>query len=174
MNYSGVELEAFEESWLVGWSLVTAFPRIPVEALVDDDGNLDSKNYYPNLKDMVGEALPRNALNALNSVEVWQSLMGYHLEFRDNLLELKIESFQHLQHDYYFDLLQDVVDVNVDVMFVVVVDVDVDDGENVVKVVEDSEVKRRQKKIVKNVVDDNDNYFVVDVDVNVDDEDDDC
>jgi hypothetical protein len=98
MNYLVVELEAFEGNLLVELSLVKVFQLNPVEALEVDDDNLDLKNYPKMMGDKVGEALLRNALNELNSVEVLQNLMAHHLEFQDddNLLEMKIEIFQHL------------------------------------------------------------------------------
>jgi hypothetical protein len=98
MNYLVVELEAFEANLLVELSLVKVFQLNPVEALGVDGDNLDLKNYPKMMGDKVGEALLRNALNELNSVEVWQNLMVHHLEFQDddNLLEMKIENFQHL------------------------------------------------------------------------------
>jgi hypothetical protein len=98
MNYLVVELEAFEANLLVELSLVKVFQLNPVEALGVDDDNLDLKNYPKMMGDKVGEALLRNALNELNSVEVLQNLMAHHLEFQDvdNLLEMKIEIFQHL------------------------------------------------------------------------------
>jgi hypothetical protein len=98
MNYLVEELEAFEANLLVELSLVKVFQLNPVEALGVDDDNLDLKNYPKMMGDKVGEALLRNALNELNSVEVLQNLMVHHLEFQDddNLLEMKIENFQHL------------------------------------------------------------------------------
>jgi hypothetical protein len=98
MNYLVEELEAFEANSLVELSLVKVFQQNLVEALEADDDNLDLKNYPKMMGDMVGEALLQNALNELNSVEVLQNLMAHHLEFQDvdNLLEMKIEIFQHL------------------------------------------------------------------------------
>jgi hypothetical protein len=98
MNYLVEELEAFEANLLVELSLVKVFQLNLVEALGVDGDNLDLKNYPKMMGDMVGEALLRNALNELNSVEVFQNLMVHHLEFQDddNLLEMKIENFQHL------------------------------------------------------------------------------
>jgi hypothetical protein len=74
MNYLVVELEAFEGNLLVELSLVKVFQLNPVEALEVDDDNLDLKNYPKMMGDKVGEALLRNALNELNSVEVLQNL----------------------------------------------------------------------------------------------------
>jgi hypothetical protein len=88
LDYLNLEvvLEAFEENLLFELSLVITFQQNQVEELEVNDffDNLALRN-YPNLKDMVVEALQQNALNELNYVEVLRLLMVHHLEFQDNL-----------------------------------------------------------------------------------------